>query len=307
MMNDEVLNALFLKESVSEILLLSPTEIWFEEHGQLKKFQCPLKDEMTYECVIRNLYQQLNKEPSLDIPFASGELNGWRVQMVAPPVSQFPQVSFRRQITSYSRFENLQAAKWCCDTDADSLRQLVRERKNIFVVGPTSSGKTTVLNALLAETKPYERSLLIEDVPELKPPNPVSSSLLSRWDAQGVLKEISLSDLLRHSLRLRPDRLVLGEVRGPEAKDLLMALATGHNGSMGTLHAEDVQGALMRLEMLIQLGAPQWSLQTIRQLMKLCLQAIVVLKRDHNGFRRLEGIYEIASLEDFGFTIQKIN
>src|SRR6185437_10803831 len=104
----------------------------------------------------------------------------------------------------------------------------------------------------------------------------------------------------RQSLRMRPFRIVMGEVRGAEAKDLLLALATGHSGSWGTLHAAEARQALLRLEMLIQLGAPQWGQQAIRQLLKLSVDALVVCGNE-NGHRHLEGIFKVAALESFGF------
>src|SRR5690606_17788200 len=110
-----------------------------------------------------------------------------------------------------------------------------------------------VLNALLNSADKKERFVILEDTRELKLPNNCSTKILTREDSQGVLSDITLSDLLKNALRMRPDRLVVGEIRGSEAKDLLLALSTGHSGSMGTLHAGDAQEALLRLEMLIQL------------------------------------------------------
>src|SRR6185437_9764012 len=109
----------------------------------------------------------------------------------------------------------------------------------------------------------------------------------------------------RQSLRMRPFRIVMGEVRGGEAKDLLLALATGHSGSLGTLHASEARQALLRLEMLVQLGAPQWSLQAIRQLIQLSVDGLVVCGYE-NGHRCLKGIYNVAALEAFGFLLEPI-
>jgi pilus assembly protein CpaF len=105
---------------------------------------------------------------------------------------------------------------------------------------------------------------------------------------------------------MRPDRIIMGEIRGNEAKDLLMAFATGHSGCMGTLHADSARQALLRLEMLIQLGASQWSLYAIRSLILLSLHAIIVVSRAGDGSRKLEGVYRLASLEDVGFLLEKI-
>jgi pilus assembly protein CpaF len=129
--------------------------------------------------------------------------------------------------------------------------------------------------------------------------------MLTRGTGSPSLPEVTLSDLVRQSLRMRPSRLIMGEVRGPEAKDLLLALATGHSGSLGTLHASDPRQALLRLEMLVQLGAPQWSVQAVRQLIQLSVDTLVVCGNE-NGHRCLKGIYKVAALESFGFLLEDI-
>src|SRR5690606_15616349 len=145
----------------------------------------------------------------------------------------------------------------------------------------------------------------IEDTSEIRLPNAVSVGLLTRRDLNGTLPAYDQSDLLKHALRMRPDRIVVGEVRGAEAKDLLMALSTGHEGGMGTLHADSARQAVLRLEMLVQLGAPQWSVRAIRHLILLGIHAIVVVKKDRNG-RRLDSITRITSLEDTGFCFEPV-
>src|SRR5690606_28842673 len=181
----------------------------------------------------------------------------------------------------------------------------IKERKNFLVVGATGTGKTTFLNCCLSLISQNERIIIIEDTPELLVPNSLSSKLLTRKDSQGLLTPIELTDLIKESLRMRPDRLVLGEVRGPEAKDLLLALSTGHEGSIGTLHAVSAQEALIRLEMLIQLGAPQWNLDAIRRLIYFSLDYIICLERDQTGRRSVNSIYKLSGLESFGFLIEK--
>jgi pilus assembly protein CpaF len=150
-----------------------------------------------------------------------------------------------------------------------------------------------------------DRVVMIEDTSELHSPNSASVKLLTRRDPHGHLRDIHQSDLLKQALRMRPDRIVMGEIRGEEAKDLLMAFATGHTGCMGTLHAETARQALIRLEMLIQLGAPQWGLHAVRTLIWLSLQNIVVVKKDKAGRRVLDGIYRVTALEEFGFLLER--
>ena len=183
---------------------------------------------------------------------------------------------------------------------------LVEQKRNFLVVGTTGTGKTSILNACLKSLGSNERTVIIEDSRELTLSNSASLRLLTRDDPQKILPPIDQGDLVRHALRLRPDRLVIGEIRGPEAKDLLMALSTGHSGSFSTLHAATAAQALIRLEMLIQLGAPHWNLQAIRRLIFMSLQAIAVVGRGQNGARQLQGIFILSSLEETGFLLERL-
>ena len=243
---------------------------------------------------------------SLDCPFADGRWRDMRVHLIIPPASgDEAVVTLRRHPKNPWTLDRLGEKQWATSDQMRALRSLVLEKKNFLVIGGTGSGKTSVLNACLHEVPSGERALIIEDTSELNAPNDVSTKLLSRRDPQGHLREIDQSELLKQALRMRPDRIIMGEVRGGEAKDLLMAFATGHRGCMGTMHADNARQALLRMEMLIQVGAPMWNVQAVRSLIWLSLQAVVVVGRTPSGERKLEGIYKIASLEDIGFLIEK--
>jgi pilus assembly protein CpaF len=164
-----------------------------------------------------------------------------------------------------------------------------------------------VLNSLLDLLPENERVVVIEDSSEIALSNKASMKLLTREDPHGILPAIDQTQLVKRSLRLRPDRIVMGEVRGSEAKDFLMAMATGHSGSFGTLHAQDANQALIRLEMLIQMGAPQWSLTAIRRLIQLSLDYIIITGRATTGERQLKGVYRLCSLEDQGFLVEQVD
>ena len=130
--------------------------------------------------------------------------------------------------------------------------------------------------------------------------------MLTRQDPSRQIPDVSLDDLLKRALRLRPDRLVVGEIRGAEASTLLLALASGHQGSAGTLHAQSAQEALLRLEMLVQMGAPRWSLYSVRELIRLSLQNIIVVEKTR-PHRRLKAIYKISSHETNGLTLHRLD
>ena len=291
---------------VTEILINSQDSIWFEKKGVLTR----ATDRFYSSLTLRNFVARLSREAgivaNLDCPFADGHWRGCRVHLIVPPASGLePVITLRQHARSPWNLQRLETEGWATSQAFDALKDLVARKENFLVVGGTGSGKTSVLNACLATLPPSERAVIIEDTSELTAPNAASTKLVTRRDPQGHLREIDLTELVRHALRMRPDRIIMGEIRGGEAKDLLMAFATGHAGCMGTLHADSARQALLRLEMLVQLGAPQWTAQAVRSLIHFSLKAIVVVGRHASGARRLEGIYRIASLEDVGFLIEK--
>lgn len=293
-------------ESVSEILVNSAEEIWVESEGRLKRHHDCFLSESTYSNFFERLFSETNSELTVNTPFLDTCWKGHRVHIVGKPVATCYGMSLRKSRKQTWSLAELSSKGWAESSVIEQLKAIVAKRENTLIVGGTSSGKTSVLNALIQETSPTERLVFIEDTEELSIPNNVSTRLVTRFDAKDILRHITLQDLLKQTLRMRPDRLVVGEVRGQEAKDLLMALSTGHEGSFGTLHANTAQEALLRLEMLIQLGAPQWSLSAIRRLMLLTIQNIIVVKRRPDGGRSFEGLYKIRSLEEFGFLIERV-
>ena len=293
-------------DDATEIIVNGPNSIWFERNGSLARHDDEFLSPTTFRNFVLRLSRECGVQPTLDCPFADGRWGDFRVHIaLAPSASEPAAIALRRHPRDPWTLERLEANAWASPDAMRALRALARERVNFLVVGPTGSGKTSVLNACLGSLSDRERAVIIEDTSELSAPNSASVKLLTRRDPQGALREIDQSELLRQALRMRPDRIVMGEIRGAEAKDLLMAFATGHSGCMGTLHAESARQALLRLEMLIQLGASQWNLHAVRALILLSVRAIVVVGRDGTGRRRLEGIYRIASLEDVGFLVEK--
>lgn len=302
------LEALLADDEVTEIILNGPESIWFEKSGCLHRHSDTFLGELTFRNFVARLSREAGMNANLNHPFADGRWRECRVHLIIPPATQSQALlTLRRHPRSPWSFESLLAHRWSEEKPLNELKELVRSRKNFLIVGSTGSGKTSVLNACLQEINTSERAVIIEDTDELVAPNLASVKLITRRDPQGQLREVEQSDLLKQALRMRPDRLVMGEVRGGEAKDLLMAFATGHSGCIGTLHADSARQALLRLEMLIQLGAPQWSLHAVRTLIWLSLQAIVVVNRDPSGKRRLDGIYRITSLEETGFLIERVS
>ena len=291
---------------VTEIITNGAEQIWCERDGKLARLGDRFLSALTYRNFLARVSREAGVEASLECPFADGHWRGCRTHLAIPPAASGAAVlTIRKHPPLPWTFATLAERGWASGEAMLLLRGLVANKKNFLIVGSTGSGKTSVLNACLGSVGSSERTMIIEDTPELAVPNAASAKLLTRRDPHRLLRDIDQGELLKQALRMRPDRIVMGEIRGGEAKDLLMAFATGHTGCMGTLHADSPRQALLRLEMLIQLGAPQWAVHAVRTLIWLSVQAIVVVARSPCGARRLEGIYEIASLEDLGFLIDK--
>lgn len=294
-------------ESISEILFLGPDETWIERSGQLSRHDDCFLDKLTYRNFVARLSRDARTHTDENSPFANGRWLNFRVHVASEPVIQgLPHVALRRIRSSPWTLEILKERGLTDDVGLKSLQQLVVEKSNVLVIGGTGSGKTSVLSACLREVNDTERVVILEDTDELPLPTKASTKLISKPARSDDDREFTLGDLLKQSLRMRPDRIVMGEVRGSEAKDLLMAFATGHQGCWGTLHAANPREALLRLEMLVQMGAPQWTASTVRSLIHASVDAIVVIAKDSNGERRLESIHRVASLEDIGFCFSAV-
>lgn len=300
----KILEELLHDEFITEILVLNTQHIWYEKNGHFYQFAQKFEDGVHYQNFFHQLCDEASVQFNYEYPFADGQWRGFRLHICSPPVSTEASLTLRRLRQTQITLDQLRDGGWCDDKALLSLKKMILEKKNIVAVGSTGSGKTTLLNSFVWEAK-EDRCVFIEDTSELLMPNDFSHKLLTRKDYQGKLPEITQADLLKQSLRMRPDRLIVGEVRGGEAKDLLMALSTGHKGSMTSLHAGTAAEALLRLEMLVQMGAPQWSLQAIRRLIHLTVDCIVVTEKQKDRWR-LKDIYRISSLEDFGFTIESL-
>lgn len=300
------LPSLLADEEITEIVINGPSSIWYEKSGRFQQHTDVFLSDFTLARFVQLICSESRLKLDLNQPFSDGMWRGLRVHLAQfPLVDQSHSICLRRHPKQHWTLQAFQERDWASEKDFVELRKLLTERKNFLVIGPTGSGKTSILSALLNALPEDERVVIIEDTSEIQVPNIFSTKMLARRDGTGTLRGFDQTELVKQSLRMRPSRLVVGEVRGGEAKDLLLALSTGHSGSLGTLHAHSARQALLRLEMLVQMGAPEWSLETIRKLILLSLDALVVVEMK-DGKRQLEGIYKICSLEKIGFLIEKI-
>lgn len=301
------LEPLLANTELTEIIMNGSDCIFFEKNGSLHRHPDQFLSDATFKNAFERIQNFVGTVVNQETPFADGSWGSFRVSIVDSSVNQNGYlISFRRHPDNPWNFQKLEMSGWGSGPAVDVLKKLIREQKNFLVIGPTGCGKTSVMNALLSETGENCRNIIIEDASELKLPNQVSSKLLTRTALfNEAVPEINQNELVKRSLRLRPDRIIMGEIRGSEAKDFLMALATGHAGSFASLHAQDPHQALLRLEMLIQMGAPQWTATAIRQLIHLSLDSIVVLTKTSDGSRKLKGVYQLRSLEPQGFLLEQ--
>lgn len=306
MSEDNQLLDLFEDDLVTEIILNRYDTICIEKKGQLYPIKSRFSSAWEFQRFLQGIMEEAQVKLDLESPFVSFSWRMFRVHICHPPLSKDNHLVTMRRIHHSEGYtiDHLLTLGSCDENQARVLKDGVKDKKNILVVGGTGSGKTTTLAAMLKELPSNTRVLVLEDTDEIASPNTASAKLLTR-EGSPALRGYTLSDLLREALRMRPDRLVVGEVRGGEAKDLLLSLSTGHQGSLATLHASSPQEALLRLEMLIQMGAPHWSVDSIRKLISLTIDWIVVVER-HRDQRRVEGIHEVTSLETIGFLTQRI-
>lgn len=298
---------LISQENITEILINGPEQVWIEKEGSLEKYDDCFLSATTFGNFVDRLCSLSGVHATREHPSCDGAFGNFRLALVRENLTTtHAHISLRRHPENPWSFDRLAANGWCECVQIPLFHKLIQQKKNFLVIGSTGSGKTSILNALMSLIRPNERAVIIEDSAELSIPNPISMKLLTREDPQKIQSPITQADLVRRTLRLRPDRIVMGEIRGEEAKDFLMSLSTGHRGSFGTLHAQTPHQALLRLEMLIQLGAPQWSLQAIRRLIQLSLDYIVITEKTPAGARKFAGLYRLSSLEDHGFLVEAV-
>jgi len=233
---------------VSEIMVNASARVFFEEDGEIREAAGVAISERSLQIAVRNIARALGDEICEDKPILDSRLpDGSRVAAIIPPCSVGgTTLTIRKFHSRFFTFDELVRVGSLTESVAECLRQAVQDRRNILISGATATGKTTLLNALSAFIPEAERLILIEDTAEIQ----IARPNLVRFEArrsQGELPAVTIRDLLRASLRHRPDRIILGEVRGGEAFDLLQALNTGHSGTLSTIHANSAEQAVNRL------------------------------------------------------------
>ncbi len=304
----DVLQDLVEEEDITEIMVNGRSRIFIERDGHIEKCEKAFSSQEKLEDVIQQIVSRVNRVVNTASPIVDARLeDGSRVNVVLPPIApDGPILTIRRFPAEPMTMERLIALKSLTPEAAEFLQILVESGYNLFVSGGTGTGKTTFLNALSGYIPPQERIVTIEDSLELQLhgiSNLVRMETRSA-NAQGG-NAVTIRDLIRTALRMRPDRIIVGEVRGAEALDMLQAFNTGHDGSLSTAHANSPGDLLARLETMVLMGG-ELPLAAVRQQIASSLEILVHLGRLRGGKRRVLAIVEVLKYEAGEITWQPL-
>jgi pilus assembly protein CpaF len=295
-------------DTVSEIMVNGAHDIWVERAGRLHKTPVRFSDESHLRRIISRMVAQVGRRIDEASPMVDARLpDGSRVNVAIPPLSLGGALLTIRKFSKH-RLDMSELIKRGALTDdtSDLLERCVQARLNILISGGTGSGKTTLLNALSASIPDDERIITIEDAAELQLVQRHVLRLEARPANIEGEGEITIRDLMRNSLRMRPDRIVVGEVRGTEALDMLQAMNTGHDGSLCTVHANTPRDALARLETMVLMTGYDLPLRAIREQIASALDLVIQIERMNDGTRRIVAITEIQRMESDVITLQDL-
>jgi pilus assembly protein CpaF len=296
----DILQPLVDHPDITEIMINSHREIFVEQEGEVSQIQLEFESRERLEDIIQMIVSGVNRIVNESSPIVDARLkDGSRVNIVLPPIAlKGPTMTIRKFPSEPMTMSDLIGKGALHEEAAELLQQLVRSKFNIFIGGGTGSGKTTFLNALSQFIPPDERIITIEDSAELQivtVPNLVSlETRNANTEGKG---EISIRDLIKSSLRMRPNRIVIGEVRGAEALDMLQAMNTGHDGSLSTGHANNISDMISRLETMVLSGA-ELPISVVRQQISSAIDIFVHLSRLRDRSRRVTEISEVIGMKD---------
>lgn len=302
------IDALMRDPSISEVMVNAPGEVFFEREGILYLSDVRFRDYGHIHRVIERIVAPIGRRVDEASPMVDARLpDGSRVNIIIPPVSpKSPTITIRKFRADKLMMDDLVKANTLTPEMVEFLKACVHQKLNILISGGTGTGKTTFLNALSAYIPDVERIVTIEDPVEMKLQQPHIVTLEARpanIDGKG---EIAQRELLRNTLRMRPDRIIIGEVRGPEAFDMLNAMNTGHEGSLSTVHANSPRDALARIENMVLMASLELPDRAIREQMSSALHLIIQLARHTDGVRRVTHVTECTGMEGQTVTLQDL-
>ena len=299
---------LLADDTITEVMINGPGEVWIERGGRITRSSVRFADDEHLRRIINKIVNQVGRRVDESSPMVDARLpDGSRVNAVLPPVSlSGPLVTIRKFGRERLSMDDMVRLGTITPDAVEFLNACLEAKLNVLISGGTGSGKTTMLNALSAAIPNTERIVTIEDAAELK----LDQIHVLRLEARPANiegeGEINIRGLVRNSLRMRPDRIIVGEVRGAEALDMLQAMNTGHDGSMCTVHANSTRDALSRIETMVLMAGFDLPVKAIRQQVASALDLIVHLDRFPDGARRVMAVTEVLRMEGDIVTLQDL-
>ncbi len=293
---------------ISDILVNTHNQVYIEKFGKLELTDTKFKDDNHVMQIIDRIVSKIGRRIDESSPMVDARLSdGSRVNAIIPPLAlDGPILSIRRFRVNVLSVDDLLNHKSLTHPMVELLKGMVRSRLNVVISGGTGAGKTTLLNILSAYIPAVERIVTIEDSAELQLQQPHVVRLETRPPNIEGRGGVTQRDLVRNSLRMRPDRIIIGEVRGPEIYDMLQAMNTGHDGSLTTIHANSTRDVLLRLETLMLLTGIEIPEKAIRELISSAINVVVQISRYSDGTRKISSISEIVGMERDTITMQEI-
>ena len=298
----------FNEPQISEIMINGPSQIFIEQHGKLILTETKYESEIQLRFAVNHIINPLGRYVNYKHPTVDAHLkDGSRINVVIPPVAQQGSwLSIRRFLKDKLAVQDLIDKGAITQAMADFVSVCVAARLNVIVAGNTSSGKTTFLNMLARNIPDHERIVTIEDSVELALQQTHKVSLEARPPDYMGEGQVTIRDLVKNALRMRPDRIIVGEIRGGEALDMLQAMNTGHDGSMTTVHSNSPRDTLSRLETMTLMAGFELPVLAIRKQISAAVDLIVYLTRFPDGTRKVTQISEVAGMESEVITLTDI-
>ncbi|MBS4761843.1 CpaF family protein [Carnobacteriaceae bacterium zg-ZUI252] len=294
-----IIDDLLKDDDITEIMINRYNLIFIEKNGRLQKTNLSFDSVEQLNDVIQKIVNQSGREVNYANPIVDTRLlDGSRVNVVLSPISVIgPVVTIRKFAKDPLTMDKLQAMGALDEEMSQFLKRAVRQKQNLLISGGTGTGKTTFLNALSQFIPKKERIVTIEDSAELQLIGKENLVVLeTRNDNSAKVGKLTIRDLIKTALRMRPERIIVGEVRGSEAVDMLQAMNTGHAGSMSTIHANSAKDVISRLEMMVLMASDNLPLKAIRQQIAASIHFIVHLERIENGKRAVQSIHRIVGV-----------
>jgi len=302
------LEPLLAEETITDIMVNGPYQVYVERKGKLEITDVKFRDNQHVLNICSRIVSQVGRRVDESQPLCDARLlDGSRVNIIIPPLAiDGPSISIRKFSKKGITLDIMAKQRNISENMAKVLKIASRSRLNILISGGTGSGKTTLLNAMSQLIDVGERIVTIEDAAELQLQQPHVVRLETRPPNLEGVGEINMRDLVKNSLRMRPDRIILGEVRGPEALDMLQAMNTGHDGSLGTIHANRPREALTRLENMIGMASVNLPAKAVRTQISSAIDMIVQVSRMRDGMRRITALMEVVGMEGDVITTQDL-